>query len=235
MIDITYVHQGTAHRVRSNKCVLACYNSAIPYICNELPEKQKAGLAYNVKVPLTYTKVLVRNWRAFAELGLDFVYYTNGFFKQVELDYPVSLGDYKFGKNPDDPMILHMCHVPYFADIQGPEQWRAGRRQLLQTPFGEFENNVKNQLDQALSSAGFDVDRDIRGITVNRWPHGYSYGTGTTWEPDYASESDKPWVQGRQPFGRIAIANSDAAASATTNSAITEGWRAIQELTDIVR
>ncbi len=229
-VDITYVQGGTARTVRAGRCLMACYNSAIPYLCPELPEAQKAGLAYNVKVPLTYTKVLVRNWRAFADLGLDFVYYTNGFFKQVELDYPVSIGDYAFGSSPDDPMVLHMCYVPYFADIQGPEQWRAGRRKLLTTPFREFEDQVRRQLDQALSAAGFDVDRDIRAITVNRWAHGYSYSPDLIWEPEYASEEEKPWVVGRQPFGRIAIANSDAAAAANTNAAITEGWRAVQEL-----
>jgi spermidine dehydrogenase len=230
-VDITYVHSGDAHTVRAKRCILACYNSAIPYICSDLPEEQKKGLAYNVKIPLTYTKVLIRNWRAFADLGLDFVYYTNGFFKQAELDYPVSIGDYKFGSSPDDPMVLHMCYVPYFADIQGPDQWRAGRRKLLQTSFSEFEANVRDQLDQALSGAGFDAGRDIQAITVNRWAHGYSYSPGLTWEPDYASESDKPWVKGRKPFGRIAIANSDAGAAANTNSAITHGFRAVQELT----
>jgi spermidine dehydrogenase len=229
-VDITYVHKGTAHTVRAGKCILACYNSAIPYICNELPEKQKAGLAYNVKVPLTYTKVLIPNWKAFADLGLEFIYYTNGFFKQVELDYPVSVGNYKFGSSPNDPMVLHMCYVPYFSDIQGPEQWRAGRRKLLQTPFSEFETNVREQLDQALSGAGFDAGRDIHAITVNRWPHGYAYSPDLTWEPEYGSEEDKPWVQGRQPFGRIAIANSDAGAAANTNAAITHGFRAVQEL-----
>ena len=163
---------------------MACYNSAIPYICPDLPEKQRAGLAYNVKVPLTYTKVMVPNWRAFADLGVRFVYYTNDFYKQVELDYPVSIGDYSFGADPDQPMALHMCHVPYFDDIQGPEQWRAGRRKLLETPFSTFEHHVRDQLDQALSGAGFDADRDITAITVNRWAHGYSYSPDLLWEPE---------------------------------------------------
>ena len=230
-VDITYVHSGDAHTVRAKKCVLACYNSAIPYICSDLPQEQKTGLSYNVKVPLTYTKVMIRNWRAFAELGMDFVYYTNGFFKQAELDYPVSIGDYKFGSTPDDPMVVHMCYVPYFADIQGPDQWRAGRRKLLETSFSDFEGHVRDQLDQGLSGGGFDAGRDIQAITVNRWAHGYSYSPGLTWEPDYASEEDKPWVKGRKQFGRIAIANSDAGAASNTNSAITHGYRAVQELT----
>jgi spermidine dehydrogenase len=229
-VHATYVHSGTAHTVRAKKCIMACYNSAIPYVCPELPEKQRAGLAYNVKVPLTYTKVVVPNWRAFADLGIRFVFYTNDFYKQVELDYPVSIGNYKFGADPDQPMTLHMCHVPYFDDIQGPEQWRAGRRQLLETPFSTFEHHVRDQLDQALSGAGFDAGKDISAITVNRWAHGYSYSPDLLWEPEYDSEADKPWVIGRQPLGRISIANSDAGAASNTDSAISQSYRAVQEV-----
>jgi spermidine dehydrogenase len=209
---------------------MACYNSAIPYLCPELPEAQKTGLAYNVKIPLTYTKVVVPNLRAFADLGIRYVYYTNDFFKQVELDYPVSIGDYEFGADPDRPMTLHMCHVPYFDDIQGPEQWRAGRRKLLETPFSTFEHHVRDQLDQALSGAGFDAERDIAAITVNRWAPGYSYDPSLLWEPEYTSDGEKPWVIGRQPCGRISIANSDAGAAANTDSAIAQAHRAITEV-----
>ncbi len=228
-VDVTYVVGGGAHTVRAKKCILACYNSAIPYICPELPEDQKRGLAHNVKVPLTYTKVLLANWRPFAELGIRYVYYTNDFYKQVELDYPVSIGRYRFNDSPDQPMVLHMCYVPYFDDIKGPAQWRAGRQKLLTTPFSEFEAHVRDQLDQALSGAGFDAGRDIRAITVNRWAHGYSYAPGRTWEPVYATEAEKPWVRGRQPFGRISIANSDAGAAADTDSAISQAHRAVRE------
>lgn len=228
-VSVTYVHSGKAHTVRAKNCIMACYNSAIPYICPELPDKQQKGLAYNVKIPLTYTKVMVPNWRAFADLGTRFVYYTKDFYKQVELDYPVSIGNYEFGADPDQPMTLHMCHVPYFDDIQGPEQWRAGRRQLLETPFATYEHHVRDQLDQALSGAGFDADRDITAITVNRWAHGYAYSPDLLWEPEYAAEADKPWVQGRQPYGRISIANSDSGAAANTDSAIFHAHRAVRE------
>jgi spermidine dehydrogenase len=228
-VDVTFAHGSDAHTVRARKCILACYNSAIPYICPELPEEQKAGLSYGVKVPLTYTKVLLRNWESFANLGTDFIYYTDGFYKQAELDYPVSIGDYKFGSSPDQPMVVHMCYVPYMRDIQGPTQWRAGRAEVLQTSFETFEGHVRRQLGDALSGGGFDAERDIHAITVNRWPHGYAYSQGAMWEPEYASEEEKPWIIGRQQFGRISIANSDAAAAANTNAAISEAHRAVQE------
>jgi spermidine dehydrogenase len=101
---------------------------------------------------------------------------------------------------------------------------------MLEAPFSTYEHHVRDQLDQALGGVGFDAERDITAITVNRWAHGYSYSPGRTWEPRYATEEDKPWVKGRKPFGRIAIANSDAGAAANTNSAITHGHRAVQEL-----
>ena len=229
-VEVTYVRGGTPATVGAERCILACYNGAIPYLCPELPEAQREALARSVKVPLSYVKVLVPNWRAFAELGVDFVYYTNEFYKQVELDYPVSLGGYSHARTPEEPMILHMCHSPYSPGVQGPEQWRVGRQRLLTTPFEVFEHHVRDQLDQALSPAGFDADRDVRAITVNRWPHGYAYSPGLMWEREYASEEEKPWVLGRKRFGRIAVANSDAGASASSECAIDQGWRAVEEL-----
>lgn len=229
-VDVTYVMGDIARKVRAKKCIMACYNSAIPYLCPEMPEKQKEGLAFNVKIPLVYTKVLVPNWKAFDRLKTSFFYFTGGFYKQVELAYPVSLGDYKRSQTPDEPMVLHMCHVPLFKDIKGPDQWRAGRTQILTTSFDEFEKHVKDQLNQALGSAGFDADRDISAITVNRWPHGYATSNELIWGKDYEQE-DKPWVIGRKVFGNIHVANSDAAASATTKAAIKEAHRAVKEIT----
>ena len=42
----------------------------------------------------------------------------------------------------------------------------------------------------------------------------------------------KLWLKGRQRFGRIAFANSDAQASAMTESAIEQAYRAVRDLAD---
>jgi hypothetical protein len=44
------------------------------------------------------------------------------------------------------------------------------------------------------------------------------------------SQSESPWVKGRQRFGRIAIANSDAAGVSLTQAAIDQANCAIKEL-----
>jgi len=84
-------------------------------------------------------------------------------------------------------------------------------------------------LNRMLTPAGFDAGRDIEGITVNRWAHGYAFTPNPLFDPDW-KEEEKPWVIGRKCVGRIAIANSDAGASAYTNVAIDQAWRAVGDL-----
>ena len=74
-----------------------------------------------------------------------------------------------------------------------------------------------------------DEQRDLEAITVNRWPHGYADFFADMDDPDWPQDQ-RPNVVGRQPFGRISIANSDAAASAQTQAAIDEAYRAVQEV-----
>jgi len=107
-----------------------------------------------------------------------------------------------------------------------------GRAYLLATIFETFERNIRDQLGRTLEGGGFDPARDIEAITVNRWPHGYAYSYDTLNDPiEWAlfAPDDRPCVIGSRRFGRISIANSDAAASTHTDSAIDEAHRAVRE------
>lgn len=231
-VEVVYAQGvgGEARRVRAGNCVLACYNRVIPFLCPELPAAQKRGLAYGQKTPIVYVNVLVRNWRAWAALGVQGILAPGSHFTRVALDFPVSMGDYAFAKSPDDPVVLHLGYVPHHPEVRGRAQFAAGRRELFETSFASYEAKLREQLQRMLAPGGFEHARDILGITVNRWPHGYAYEPNSLWDPPFASEAEKPWVIGRQRHGRIAIANSDAGASAMTESAIDEAHRAVSEL-----
>src|SRR5207247_8116816 len=69
--EITYVREGKAYRVRGKGCVLACYNSAIPYMVPELPETQKEALRMSVRSVMLINNVAVANWKAFEKLGVS--------------------------------------------------------------------------------------------------------------------------------------------------------------------
>ena len=126
-------------------------------------------------------------------------------------------------------MVLFMLRTPCRPGLPMRDQYRAGRGELRGTPFATFERNVRDQLGRMLGGAGFDPARDIAGITVNRWAHGYAYTPNYLFDPEW-TEEEKPWVIGRKPFGKIAIANSDAGANAYTNEAIDQAHRAVGEL-----
>jgi spermidine dehydrogenase len=209
--------------------VLACWNMVIPFMCPELSDKQKDALAYGVKVPLVYTNVQISNWQSFKKLGVSSVRCPGSYFESVTLDYPVSMGDYQFPSNPAEPCLLHLERVPCKPGLPARDQQRAGRQELLTTTFAIFERHIREQLGAMLSPGGFDPARDIQAITVNRWPHGYAYEYNSLYDPDWP-EDQQPCVIGRQPFGRISIANSDAEAFAYTNAAIDQGFRAVTEV-----
>jgi spermidine dehydrogenase len=122
-----------------------------------------------------------------------------------------------------------MMRTPCQPGLPARDQQRAGHIELFTTPFEVFERNIRDQLARTLVSGGFDAARDITGITVNRWPHGYAYEYNPLWDPDW-KEGERPCDIARKRFGRIAIANSDAAAAAYTDQAINEAYRAVQEL-----
>lgn len=229
-VEVTYVRGGQAHRVRAAACVLACYNMVIPYLCPEMPDKQKVALAYAVKIPLVYTNVQIRNWKAFQKLGLSSIYAPGAYFSNVTMDYPVSMGGYKFPASPDESCVLHLLRTPCKPGLPCKDQYRAGRWELFTTKFETFEQHVRDQLGRMLSAGGFDPAADIEAITVNRWPHGYAYEYNRLFEPLDQPPDERPCVIGRQPFGRITIANSDADGHAYTNIAIDQGYRAVKEV-----
>jgi spermidine dehydrogenase len=227
-VEVSYVQEGKLKKTTGKSCILACYNTMVPYLSPELPEKQKEALHYGVKEPLIYTHVAIRNWTAFHKLGIRQIVSPGSYHSFTMLDFPVSLGAYQFPSSPQEPMVLFMLRTPCKPGLPRRDQYRMGRFELISTPFSKFERNIREQLNRALGPAGFDSARDIAGITVNRWAHGYAYEYDSLFDPHWAPE-DQPCVIGRKQFGRISIANSDAAASAYTNAAIDQAYRAVQE------
>jgi len=237
-VTVSYFRDGKVRSVQAAKVVMACYNAIIPHMCPEMSVKQKTALSNCVRAPLVYTNVLIRNWRSFAKLGVSRINCPGGYHSGVTLDYPVSLGGYDFAKTPDDPVVLHLTRVPGQPGLSANEQFTAGKRDLLATSFETFERNIRDQLSRILAPGGFDAARDIAGITVNRWPHGYAYGYDpesdrVAFEPSRWPAEKRHWELGSRPFGNISIASTDAASNAMTESAIEEAHRAIKDLRNL--
>jgi spermidine dehydrogenase len=232
-VEVVYVRGGRLHRVWARTAVLACWHSVIPYLCPDLPEPQRAALAYAIKVPLVYTNVLIRRWTAFQHLGVNAIVSPGLWHTSVRLDAPVSLGSYRSSRSPAEPIVLHLSKSPCKAGLEARAQHRAGRIELLSTSFETIERRIREQLARLLGSGGFDPADDILAITVNRWPHGYAYQYNSLSDAFWREGAEPPCVVARQRMGRIAIANADSAAYAYTDAAIDQAHRAVHEILDL--
>ena len=218
---VNYIKENKSYQVKGKNVVMACYNMMIPHIVSGLPEEQAAALSLQSKCPLQYTSVGLKNWRAMKEMEIGLAMSPGNMHQAVMMDFPVSIGGYEYTKTPDDPCIIQMISCPYGDTMGAPalEQYREARYKMLGLQFKDYENEIRVHLSGMLPKELFDFDKDVESITVNRWAHGYTVG----------GPGDSVLV-GRQPFGRITIANCDSAPAADAKAAIDMALRAVNEL-----
>ena len=104
---------------------------------------------------------------------------------------------------------------------------------MLSTSFREYERRIREQFTQMFASGGFNAQRDIAGIILNRWGHAY-----LSPQPGFFLAKMANLLRTRclgwAPFGRIAFANTDLAGAMDHRFSILEAQRAVQQLLDQV-
>jgi spermidine dehydrogenase len=230
-VEVSYARGGKVYTAKATNAILACWHVVIPYICKELPDKQREALSSAQKVPLLYTNVALKKWTSFQKLAINSVYAPGMYHTALNLDLPVSIGGYECAHTPEQPIVVHMMKAACSPGLPAREQHRAGRMELFTTEFEDMERKIRDQLARTLGAGGFDPARDIAAITVNRWPHGYAYEYNSLFDSFWLEGGETPCEVARRPYGRIAIANADAGAYAYTDEAINQAWRAVGEIT----
>ncbi|GAA4564379.1 NAD(P)/FAD-dependent oxidoreductase [Planotetraspora kaengkrachanensis] len=232
-VDVEYVSGGRTYRVSGSHVVMACWNSVASYIVPGLPAAQVEAMRYGVKVPLVYARVALRDWRAWERAGISRITPYDTFWDSCSLPTNTHQGKYASARKSDEPIVVSLSKTPNQPGLPiTRDQHRAGRRQLLETSFGDFEREIRDLMQRALGPSGFRAAKDIMAITVNRWSHGYAYEYNSIADPViFKPVAEQPFVRARRPFGNITIANSDAGAFGYTHAAIDEAARAVQELT----
>lgn len=229
-VDITYVRGGKAEKVKAKATIMAGYAHMLPLILPEMGDKQKEAIAWPEKVPMAYINVALTNWRAWQKAGVRYYTCPKGFYSNLSLDFPVSMGALTFSPTPNNPIIAHLTYYPVKPGLPARQQNREGRNTMYKLTFDDFEKAAIEQLSEALGPYGFDADNDIAAITVNRWPHGYAYEYNELFDPHDWSPKKGPHIEGRKRIGNIVMAGSDASAFAYVDGAIDAAVRAVNEL-----
>jgi spermidine dehydrogenase len=231
--------EGAVRKVSAKHCVIACFNMLIPYILHSKhPDEsddalaaKRVALKKNVKTPLVYTSVILRDWKAWQKLGVHEIFGVNTFHCRAKLDYPVSIGDYKHSADPSQPILVHLVHVPSKPETADmPSALRGARSSLFALSMDSYKEKIKEDLTKMLGPGGFDYDTDVLAITVNRWSHGYAYSGSTLVATAEAEEADRKLSAAPLADGTVTIANSDAAYAAYMHAAVDEAHRAVNQL-----
>lgn len=105
---------------------------------------------------------------------------------------------------------------------------RKGRAELVATSYSSYERQIKEMFTTMFGGVGFDANRDIAGIVLNRWGHAYLAA-----QPGFFFGSDGNPAPGEvlrnQPVGRIAFANSDVTGIMDHRASIQEAHRAVTQ------
>jgi len=227
IVDIDYVRQdGKGWRVRARHVIMTGWGSVAKHIVPDLPEEQRRALEEYRYSSALYINVLLKHWRPIADIGAFEMYWPEGYCTWMHVSDPLSVGDYRPVYHPDKPTLLSMYKYIHKRGLEPREQMQLGRYEMERKSFEEYEREIRSELNHVLGPYGFDAARDIAGITVNRWGHGYNYFK----EPGPKAKLESPpYRAGRRKFGRISFAGADAGGTPWTQAALVQAFRAVHE------
>jgi spermidine dehydrogenase len=228
-VSITYVHNGQAYRLKARTVVMAGGGWITKHVVRDLPATHREAydqFNYNATV---VANVAVRNWRFLHKLGLSGGRWYDGFGFWTEVRTIATFGSDSSTIGPDSPTVLSLIVPFYYPGLPVAEQCNRGRAEILSTSFRDFERKVREQFTEMFSTSGFDAQRDIAGIILNRWGHHFVVPTpGFVYGKDGKPSPSE--ILRKAPFGRIAFANTDLSADSGHDRAIVEGRRAATQL-----
>jgi len=227
IVKVDYLKaDGRARRVRARHVIMAGWGSVAKHVVPDLPEEQRRALEEYRYSSALYINVLLKHWRPIADIGAFEMYWPEGYCTWMHVSDPLSVGAYRPEYHPDRPTILSMYKYIHQRGLEPREQMQLGRYEMERKSFEKYEREIRSELNHVFGAHGFEAARDIAGLTVNRWGHGYNYfkepGSRETLE-------SPPYRAGRQKLGRISFAGADAGGSPWTQAALVQAWRAVHE------
>jgi spermidine dehydrogenase len=232
-LTIAYLKDGRLYRVKARSAVLAGGSWTTRHIVRNLPETHRQAYSEFHRSPCMMANVAVRNWRFLYKMGMSGCRWFEGIGNYMEVCKLALTGVADSTIGPDSPIVLSLKILYSYPGQSTEDQGNRGRAELLGTSFREYERRIREQLSEMFAGSGFDAQRDIAGIILNRWGHAYlSPQPGFFFGKDGRPAPRE--VLRSAPFGRIAFANTDLAGAMDHRYSILEAQRAVGQLLDHV-
>jgi len=232
-VSIVYSKQGKLYRLKARSAVMAGGCWTTKHIVKDLPETHRQAYAQFYRSPCMMVNVAVRNWRFLHKMGMSGCRWFEGLGNYMDVRKLALTGLESPTIGPDSPVVLTVKVLYSYPGASTEEQGKSGRGELLGTSFKDYERQIREQFSEMFARSGFDAQRDIAGIILNRWGHAYlSPQPGFFFGRD--GQPAPREILRNAPFGRIAFANTDLAGAMDHRYSVLEAKRAVGQLLDQV-
>jgi spermidine dehydrogenase len=233
-VSLIYLVGEKLFRIRARSVVMAGGSWTSKHIVRDLPAAQQEAYGQFFRSPCMMANVAVNNWRFLAKMGITGCRWFGGQLgNYFELRRMATIGNVAKTISPDSPLVLTLKVLYSYPGLSTENQGHRGRAEMIAIPFREYERRIRQQFIDMFSGTGFEAERDIAGIVLNRWGHAY-----LSPQPGFFFGKDrKPAprdVLRAKPFGRIAFANTDLAGAMDHRFSILEAQRAVAQLLEQV-
>ena len=228
-VEVVYEEGKKLHRVRARAAIIAGGSWTAKHIVRDLPATCSDAYAQFHRAPCLMANVAIRNWRFLHKLGLTECQWFEGIGNSITVRKVATFGTDPAIISPDLPTVLTLKILFSKPGLSIDEQTARGRLELLTTPYRTYERLIRDQFTTMFGKAGFDADRDVAGIVLNRWGHaylspqpGFFFGTGGKPGPGEVLRNNN--------YGRVAFANSDLSGIMDHRMSIREAQRAVKQI-----
>jgi len=232
-VTAVYLNGGKLYRVKARSAIMAGGSWTTKHIVKDLPSMHQQAYAQFYRSPCMMANIAVRNWRFLYKMGMSGCRWFEGIGNYMEVRKLALTGNEDPTIGPDSPTVFSLKVLYSYPGYSTEEQGNRGRAELMRTSFKEYETRIREQFSDMFAGAGFDAQRDIAGIILNRWGHAY-----LSPQPGFFfGNAGKPApreILRNSPFGRIAFANTDLAGAMDHRYSILEAKRAVEQLLDQV-
>lgn len=229
-VELVYLRDGRLRGVRAKAVIMASGGWMNRHVVRDLPESHREAYGRFIHAPFLVANVALTNWRFLERAGVTAAIWDrddDGFGFTCNLRTPMQVGSYQPPLDPAQPAVLNFYTPFHRPGLPAREQVTRGRMELLSTSYPEYERRIEAQLTKLFATHGFDAQRDVAGLILNRWGHAFSVpfpgffgGASGTALGDVI----------RQPHGRIAFAHSELNGWQHWGPAADEGRRAFGQV-----
>ncbi|MDH4232591.1 MAG: NAD(P)/FAD-dependent oxidoreductase, partial [Nitrospirota bacterium] len=219
-------------RVRARTVVMASGGWINRRVVRDLPGDYRKAYEEFLYSSVLVVNVALTNWRFLYELNMTGCRWFSGFGYTCNIRQPMIVGDYRPPLHPDKPIILTFYVPLHYPGLPAKEQGEQGRAAILSTSYAEYEKMIIRRMSALFGSAGFNPDKDVAGIILNRWVYAYLNPLPGFYFGKGGNAAPRDLI--RKPFGRIAFGRSELDGHQNWSGAFEEGARAAGQVAEIL-